>query len=157
MSLFDAYTPATEPVSFRGGSFTVRGLSVNDLGLLVQTHLHSLETIALIVQAAQDGPAAGGMLSRIVLALAQDAPLLAGAIVSVAAGEGLDAAEAASRLPFPVVVDALLKIGRLTFEDVGGPENFVKALAALIASLRPATGVSAASPSPSSTEGSAPT
>ncbi len=131
------YTPPTEQVAFRGGAFTVRGLSTDDLALLVHAHLESMEIVLAIVRDMQNGPVAGDPLARLMLLLAQEAPAMVSHIIAVAAGEP-DAADIVRKFPFPVAVDALMKVGRLTFENVGGPENFFAALAVLRDGLAPA-------------------
>ncbi len=143
MGFLATYTPEYAEVSVKGQVMRVRGLSTDDLGLLVRAHLDLVETIMQVVAQSAVGPDAGNQTARFILSLAQDAPELAGQIIALAADEP-DQGAAARKLPFPVTIDALQKIGRLTFEEAGGVEGFVNALAALVAgtrNLKPASAI----------------
>jgi hypothetical protein len=67
------------------------------------------------------------LMSQMVLALVLDAPAIAADIIAIAADQP-DANKQARTLPFPVQVDALTRVGRLTFEAGGGLGNFLAAL-----------------------------
>lgn len=154
MSVLANYTPERAEVAFKGGVLRVRGLTLDDIGLLIRAHLPEFEQMFAIYRGAMDGPAAGDPAARLVLAFAQDAPRLCAQVIAIAADEP-DMADAAMRLPFPTVIDALTKIGRLTFEDIGGPVPFANALAGLIGGLRsPASAPTTTQASSTTTGGS---
>lgn len=132
-----AYRPRTADVAVGAQTLRVRGLSLDDCALLFTAHAHEADLLFdTIKQAIGSGKAAlhGDVLSRLILALTQNAPQIAAQVIALAADEP-DQAPAARTLPFPVTVCALREIGRLTFEDAGGPEPFFAALAELIGSM----------------------
>ena len=139
LATLSAYAPEYADVSLpKGGVLRVRGVSLNDIELLLRAHLNAVETLFALVQGAKVGPEAGDASARFILSLVQDAPDFAAQIIALAADEP-DQAATVKRLPFPTIVDALTKIGRLTFEEAGGIEGFGNALAALLGGLRKPT------------------
>ena len=123
------YQPVTREVALgAGNSFSVRGLSLNDLAVLVREHFPDLDAIVDLVgnfdkiTADQFGPLALSVVSQ--------APGFAANVIALAAGEG-DASDA-ERLPGPVQVKALLDIGELTFNEVGGIKKAWEMIAALL-------------------------
>ena len=135
MGFLATYTPEYDQVHVGSQVMRVRGLTADDIGLMVRAHLDTVETIFQAVKTTMDGPVAGDATARFILTLAQDAPEMAAQVIAIAADEP-DQGANARKLPFPVQVDALQKIGRLTFEEAGGVEGFVNALAALLAGAR---------------------
>lgn len=138
MAPLASYTQETAEVSVKGVSFAVRGLGLDDVSLLVRAHFDALENLFALYQSATAGPEAGDPGARLILSFVQDAPALCAQIIAIAADEP-DRADVIRKMPFPVLVDALLKIGRLTFEDVGGPANFMQALVGLLERARKPT------------------
>lgn len=108
----------TYEVKMKGGSFVVTALSFNTLSVLIKTHLAEMEEIFDVVapDLDTDSPINAEALAR---KLVTEAPGLAANIIALAAGEP-DYAGNAARLPFPVQMDTLIEIGRMTFEEVGG-------------------------------------
>lgn len=137
---FANYKPATEAVKFAGGQAAVRGLNTEDISDLIRIHLDDMENLFSLFQDASANVAANQQSKAIVIKLIKDAPHLAAQIVAMAAGEP-DSYDAIRSLPFPTMVDAIEKIGRLTFEEVGGAGNFVATLKGLMAGLQPAAKV----------------
>jgi hypothetical protein len=135
MGFLATYTPEYDQVVVKGQAMRVRGLTGDDLGLLVRAHLGTVEAVLQAVKDSAAGPLSGDQTSRFVLMLAQDAPEVVAQIIAIASDEP-DQADAARKLPFPVQIDALQRIGRLTFEEAGGSEGFANALAALVAGTR---------------------
>lgn len=135
MGVLATYTPEYEEVQIKGAVLRVRGINSDDLGLLVRAHFETVQQILDAVREAQVGPAAGDVAARFILSLAQDAPRLAAQIIALASDEP-DQADQAAKLPFAVTIDALTKIGRLTFEEAGGVQGFVNALMALVGGMR---------------------
>ncbi|ASD51923.1 tail protein [Pseudomonas phage PspYZU01] len=117
-----------EVVTFRGGSFTVRGLNLEHIAAIVRAYGPRLESLfqqfkhAAVTQAADD-PAALELASYIT-PLLQEAPDIASTMIAYAAGESNPAL--ARRLPFPTQVDALEKILDLTFDEEGGPGKLME-------------------------------
>lgn len=146
---FADYKPPREHVPFGGGGggVWVRGLSLDDLSRLVRTHFVDLEGLLRLYDdqvASGPFPGLGSLgLDELVLTLCRDAPQFAATVLLLAAEEaGDERAEAAIRtLPFPVLVDALAKVGRLTFEEAGGLGNFLATFAALLGRTLPQAAV----------------
>lgn len=108
------FTPQSAEVPFQGGSFTVRGLNMTDISVLMKLHL---EDLVLLTQRYQGMPEVQGLGP--VLELISGFPGLAANILALAADE--DDATPFGRLPFGLQALALQKVGDLTFEDFGGP------------------------------------
>ena len=115
-------------IAFKGGGFKVRGLSLEDLSLLIRTHLPDLKAMYARYTAANEN---GETTDDMVLSFVRDTPVLAAHLIAMAAGEE-SAAEQARGLPFPLQVDAVVNVLQLTFEDIGGPKNFGPLLMRLI-------------------------
>lgn len=133
-----SYTPPRERVLLPGGQFfEVSGLSLDHLATLLRAHFAELQVLLDIYQEAAAGPDKGDMFNRLLLILVQDSPDLAANVIALASGEGDDVVAQARLLPFATQVDAVLKIGDLTFRDMGGPKNCLVALSALAGRILP--------------------
>jgi hypothetical protein len=138
---FADFQPPREAVAWAGGGASVRGLSLEDVSRLVRTHYVDLEQLIALYDDRAALPSIGGLtLDDTVLTLCRDAPQFAATAVLLAADEAGDerAEEAVRRLPLPVMVDALRKVSRLTFEEAGGLRPFLGTLSALLAQVLPA-------------------
>ncbi|MFC3724405.1 phage pre-tape measure protein [Neoaquamicrobium sediminum] len=118
------YRLPTLDVELPGGdSFPVRGLSLPDITFLVSRHGDTMRT--LFDRYSGDETIAISDLASVGTSILETAPTLAAEIVAVAADEP-DEMETIMRLPFPVQVDALEKVGKLTFDTAGGPKKVVE-------------------------------
>ncbi|NRC54125.1 phage pre-tape measure protein [Neoaquamicrobium sediminum] len=116
------YRLPTLDVELPGGdSFPVRGLSLPDITFLVSRHGDTMRT--LFDRYSGDETIAISDLASVGTSILETAPTLAAEIVAVAADEP-DEMETIMRLPFPVQVDALEKVGKLTFDTAGGPKKW---------------------------------
>lgn len=117
-----------------GGDITVRGLSLRDFIFLVSRHRAQFEELFAKVMAPGFDP--NKEADAILQSLAASAPLLIAEVIAVGAGESGDAEAivVASKIPFPVQVDALEKIGLLTFESEGGLKKVVETVVRIIQS-----------------------
>jgi hypothetical protein len=140
------YTPLTEKVSLpRGISFDIRGLNSTDFRLLIETNLESFDALATmldsIIRASKDNNLDMNVFKSSVVDVAQAIPTLLPQIIAQAAdGDAspyVDRLTAASRMPMPLQLDLITKIGRLTFEEVGGVKKFLEEFGALKQSLLP--------------------
>lgn len=104
-------------------SFVVRGLSLNDIAILVQRHGKRLSE--LFTQFSQQNELTTDAVAAFALPLIQTAPEIVAELIACASGDP-DDAELAAQLPFPVQIDALEKLARLTFEAGGGPKKLVE-------------------------------
>lgn len=143
MALSD-YTPESREVIVKGKAlFSVEGLSLGGLEQLVRTHMPDLESVFdIIILGEKPGQTLTASLVAIATGIVSRAPGLASNIIAVACTEPTteELVKQARRLPFPVQVDALIKIGELTFEENGGVKKSLESLVTLLARMR-ATGM----------------
>ena len=125
MSLKELTIPSA-PVQTPGGEFSVRGLSLDDLTYILQRHAVEVSQIVSTIE-AKKGEIGNDLLSEMAVGLIQSAPDVAAEVIAVAAGE-LDQVTKVRMLPFPVQLDAMEKIGNLTFEVYGGPKKVLEAV-----------------------------
>jgi hypothetical protein len=124
------YKPETRVIPLNGdNSFAVRGLSLVDVSVLIRQHFPDLDAIADLFFNGLDNltPAQAQSLA---LAVVSQMPGLAANMIAMAADEG-DASDA-EKLPMPTQIKALLEIGDLTFNEVGGVKKGVEMIAALL-------------------------
>lgn len=135
MALAD-YTPPSVVIESDGKPLMkVRGLSLEDVAILVRVHMDDLQKMYEIIQDNRAGSAdflADMVQETVMLKLLSDLPILAGQLIAMAADEP-DLSDAARRLPIGLQLKSIMEIMRLTCEDVGGP----KALAALVRGMLP--------------------
>jgi hypothetical protein len=114
---------ASETISTPGGDFVVRGLSFLDVMDLVEAHGPALAGAFTRISESQETSleVVVGMAGK----LAKGMPDLAAAVIAAGAGEP-GAIDVAVRLPFPIQVEALEKIGRLTFQTEADVKNLVE-------------------------------
>lgn len=145
MSLRNIPIPKREVTLADDVSFTVYGLSPNHaLGLFQR---HRVELAMLFEQIIGNGGVTDETVAQATGLLLNSAPLLMAEIIALAAGGSpLDLAEIepgvtgwqadllkASQLPAPVQLDALQKIGDLTFTTEMPPKKFLGALTVMMA------------------------
>lgn len=139
MSL-SAFQPKREAISVRNEKGEdehlcyVRALGLTDVGNLIESHLHDLDTLFDRVAAGGD-VFAPGVGDNIMLMLVKDAPEIAAHIIAMAADEP-GAVVQAGTLPMPVQLEALVKIFNLTFTDYGGPKKFFETVMSLYAKAK---------------------
>lgn len=125
------YQPEVREFPLQGGrhTFSVRGLSLSDLAVLIRTHLPDLEGLFEVFQKG------GGLddvdVLSLATSLAAEAPGFTANVIALAAGE-VDATNSAAALPFPVQVEALVAIGDLTFKEVGGVKKSLEMVTTLL-------------------------
>lgn len=129
---FKNYEPARHEFVLNGGSFTfsVRGLSLQDVSRLVNHHLPDLEALFNLF-ARGAGNLDDNKFESLIMSLVSEAPGFAANLIALAADDP-EGAEKAATLPFPTQVDAIMKIGDLTFVDVGGWGKGMERIAALL-------------------------
>jgi hypothetical protein len=126
MAISDFQLPTEEVLFPNGGSFAVRGLSLQDITLLLGQHGSSMESFFDQYNGNKDQSA-----MDIGMNLVGKAPSLVAQIIASAADEP-DMATKIIRFPIVVQQDALEKIARLTFDASGGPGKFVEAVMGLV-------------------------
>jgi hypothetical protein len=121
MSLKDLKLPHEEVKVPGGDKFAVRGLSLADIMSIVRKHRATVSALFDRYASVIEGQG----VSEVGRELLEAAPDVAADVIAHASGDP-DAADVAARLPFPVQLDAIEKIGRLTFEAEGGPKKVLE-------------------------------
>jgi hypothetical protein len=139
MALSD-YQPERREISVNGKPlFFVEGFSFESLEKLARTHMPDLESIFDLVLVG-DTPVTtlNASIGAMAIALVQKAPGLTANIIALSTGEPVteDLINTARKLPFPVQIDALVKIGEITFEENGGVKKSMDSLLDLLAKIR---------------------
>ncbi len=140
-----AFEPKTEIVELPGGgSFAVRGLSLEDFTVLLRAHYEPISTlfdryVAESAAEAVDQKETGGVMGLgdvrgVVLEALEHAPGLIGDVIARAAGE-TENPHRARLLPMGVQIDAIEKVIRLTLDAEGGLEKLVETVSRLAGSL----------------------
>jgi len=138
MSIAD-YKPQTAEVAFKGGSFLVRGLALEDVSVLLRSHLPDLNALVTLFQSNARDDVAVTSMAQYAIALVKEAPGLVSNLIALAADEP-DNVAAFRKLSMPIQLRAIETIGRLTFEESGGPKNFFESLINLVRSVSPTAG-----------------
>lgn len=129
MSLSDFQVP-TESVALPGGnSFTVRGLSVDDITQLVNAHRPALE--AIFNKFEEQGDLSLEMTATIVEGMISSFPGFVAQAIALAADEPGEGAKV-RKLPVSIQVEAVERIGRLTFISEGGLKNVLATVVKII-------------------------
>lgn len=126
----------------------IRGLSLTDLSMLINSNLEDMEVAFSLVSGilndikSTDEAVQASINSRIqsaVVTLARSAPRLCTAAIAMCAVEDSefeDRLAAAATLSAPIQVDLMLAIGKMTFEEVGGVKKFIEKLGALLSQMK---------------------
>lgn len=128
------YTPESRVVQLKGGSFTIEGLSLEHVSVLVREHLPDLEALFNLFQ--QSEAVTDADFTKIAMSVVSQAPGFAANVIALASSEP-NAAPQAAKLPFPVQVDLIVQIGDLTFSEVGGVKKSVELVVALLQRNKP--------------------
>ena len=115
-----------EKVEFDGGSFEVRGLSFADCTAILQLHAAELMLVFDKLGNVDDED-----FSAVVALLLDAAPNAVNEAIARAADEP-EMVDTVAKLPLPVVVDAITKIGGLTFKSEQELEDFLNALTGIL-------------------------
>lgn len=109
-----------------GASFSVRGVSLNDITELLSKHGPVMEQFYKKYSKGANQMDTG-------TALLKQAPDLVAQIIALAADEP-DMAPSVKKMSVGIQQDALEKIAKLTFDASGGPKKFVETVMSLIQS-----------------------
>lgn len=132
MSLAD-FQPLTRTVKAGRLELTVRGLSLDDVSVLINDHLVDLDKLFELYERGAEQPLAS---ARFILSLTQEAPALIATAIALAADEP-DLVSKARKLSIPAQVELVKAILTLTFEEAGGLGKFVESLTILLKGLTP--------------------
>lgn len=142
MALSNYTAPRTVIELGNDNSLSVRGLNLEDISYLVQVHQGDVDNLVSAFRGAvgdaktADGVAAAVQADgdKMVFSLIQQFPLLAANLIATAADEP-EAWDAATKLPVPKQIEALIAIAKNTFEDVDGFKKFVGNVSAVLQSV----------------------
>lgn len=134
-----AYKPETEAVKLgKSGAFNVRGMSTRDISKLLREHMEDIELMFGIYENMSAAGSDSAFVDRVIGHLITEMPLLATKIIVIASDEGEFDEEALAnveKLPLPIQMDALLKVMKLTFEEVGGVKKFMQTVMTMLAGM----------------------
>lgn len=119
-----------------GGSFSVRGLSLADAGLLIRMYRDDIDQLrtAFVGVDPRNTDAMAETALQVASELTRTAPEMVATIIAAAADEPT-AYEKAARLPLPIQAKVLTEIGRLTFVDAAGLKKFIADVTTLVREL----------------------
>jgi hypothetical protein len=115
----------TTTIKVPGGEIAVRGLSFNDLSVLVQGYGPALKGLFEKLTGSGLEDVSLDDAGKFAMALLETVPEAAACIIALGAGEPDDVAVAAT-LPFPVQLEALEAVAVLTFNTEGGAKKVVE-------------------------------
>jgi hypothetical protein len=125
-------------------SFEVRALSLSDLGAIIRIHRDATEEmVAELTRHAETGASTEATI-QLLMTLIADAPAVMATVIAFAADEPL-ATDRARELPLNVSVEALNKIGELTFTDIAALKKTIASARQLLTGVVPAEMLPAAS------------
>lgn len=119
-------------VPFKGGQVEVRGITFDDLAILMRNHLDDVDNLVKIFN--RPGLTAESAVPAILqncIGLVREAPGLTAQLIALAADEPENVAEARS-LGMAIQVKVIRAIADLTFEEAGGPKKFLESLFGLM-------------------------
>lgn len=126
------YQPEQRKVALAGDNFfIVKGLSLEDISVLVREYYDDLDTLLQIIDVSNDVKS----WKPVVLSLVSQAPGFVSTVIALASVEDASPEErlaGAKRLSAPTQIQALLDIGELTFTEVGGVGKALELVAGLL-------------------------
>jgi hypothetical protein len=125
MALSDIVIP-TRTIEYQGASFTVHGVTANDVMRMLFEAEHDIERILDAYDSMQGGEGSDGR--EAIGLLLREAPELAARLIASAADEPAQWPTVA-RLPVSVQAEALAAVWAMTFE---GPDSVKKFVASLV-------------------------
>ena len=128
------YKAESREVVLKGGSFTIEGLSLEHVAVLVREHLPDIEALFDLFQTSNK--IGNTDYLSVIQAIVTQAPGFAANVIALASGEP-DSAPVAAKLPFPVQVDVITQIGDMTFNEVGGVKKSLELIVGLLAKNKP--------------------
>lgn len=118
-----------ETVETPGGSFTVRGVSFVDIAALVRHHGPALAALFKEITSGKDVTLNTASIVDLGKRALETSPEIVADLIALASGSpDVESREIARQLTFPVQLDALEKIAKLTFVTEGGLGKLVEAV-----------------------------
>lgn len=135
------YKPPTKKLSFSGGDFEVRAVSLMDVAVIIEAHETQIERIYQKVQMKTGQQITPELVGDVFMDVIREAPVLVGHLIAIAADErdanGDLLLTVAGSLPMTVQVEALQAIGELTFTDLASVKKFGADVMKLIRGILP--------------------
>lgn len=135
------YKPPTKKLSFPGGDFEVRAISLMDVAVIIEAHEYQIEQIYQKVQKKTGQQITAELVGDVFMDAIRDAPILIGHLIAIAADEhdanGDLLLTVAGSLPMTVQLEALQAIGELTFTDLASVKKFGADVMKLIRGILP--------------------
>jgi len=129
MALRD-YKAPKETVTFEGGCFDIRGISFSNLSVLIREHFSDLEMVYKILMESETGDGEIDFQS-VIAAVVSNCPQLIARIICISADEDDEQGyDAAYNLSFPIQIDIVARIVKLSFYEVGGVKKFISEMSA---------------------------
>jgi hypothetical protein len=132
---------ARRKVSFEGGEFELRGVSLPDISAAIMEHREAVDRVAEILRRTNANDL--DTTVEILIDVIRESPYLAAFLICSCADEP-DAYSAAFHLPLTVQIEALRAIGELTFSDAEALKKLIADVRGLLAGMRPPVPVDAA-------------
>lgn len=131
-----SYKAPRREVPLAGGqSFQVKGLTLTDVSVLVETHFDDLDAIIEMFTNEKVNLSVDNLKSLATSVVSQ-APGLAANLIALGAGAKDAAPNIQSEFPVGTQIKALMDIGDLTFAEVGGIKKGLEQVVALLAEKR---------------------
>lgn len=131
-------------IVFDGGDVEVRGITLQDISIIVDSHQYAIDRIITMLRTRADLDFSNPeIIIDTVMEVIRESPLVAANIIAMCADE-YEEQEMASKLPLPVQTEILQAIGDLTFVDAAAVKKFVADVVRLIRGILPPTTEAAA-------------
>lgn len=138
MSLSTLVLP-TKHIKVGKSGFEVRGLTFSDITLMIKSQRSEvLKVVDLYVASAENGedPLEGGDSGiAFIQKILSDLPEFVAHVIATASDEP-ENWEIVKKLPIPVLLQSIMYIGELTFEDDEGLKKFLENIIKLLGTLR---------------------
>lgn len=136
MSLAD-YQPLRREIPLRGGSsVSVRGLSLDDVAVLMNLYLRDIDALFNLYDEVDEASQVRAM-AQFAVVLCREAPTLVAHAIALVCDEP-DHIDKARLLGLPKQVEILKAVFEMTFEEAGGARKFIESLGMLLQTLAPA-------------------
>lgn len=127
--------PRREVPLAKGQSFHVKGLTLTDISVLVETHFDDLDAIMDLLGKEKVNLTLDN-LKPLATSVVSQAPGLAANLIALGAGQPDAAPNIQAEFTVGIQIRALMDIGDLTFAEVGGVKKGLEQVAALLAEKR---------------------
>lgn len=132
------YKPETVVVQTGNTSLTLRGVSLEDISVLMGNHLDDLDAVIAIFGKSVKSDIDVALATQYVVGLIREAPALCSSLIALADVDNEDDdAEPYRVLGLGHQLKCIEAIGQLTFKEAGGPKKLLESLTGLILNVSP--------------------